>query len=294
MSKRLLHMLVAAAVLAFSAQTVDAQSKGGVLKFATPSARPGLDPAATRTGDAYMLTGMIFSNLTRVSHELKPEPQLAHKWEANATGDEWTFYLVKNAKFHNGRPVTAEDVKYSIERILDPKTASKGAKALGPIEEIIVKDDYTIVFKLSGPYADLALQLGNTFSRIIAKENVDEIANKPIGSGPFILKEYVPGSKAILVKNPDYFEEGLPYLDEVHQIFIKEYAAQVSALKTGEIDIMYFAPPEIIPELEADPNIEVNVVSAPSFQPLLMWGGVKPWDDVRVRQAFRYAMDRDP
>lgn len=293
MSKRLSTILMAAAVLVMSALPVVAQTKGGVLKFATPSSRPGLDPAMTRTGDAYMLTAMIFSNLTRVSHELKPEPQLAHKWETNEAGDEWTFHLVKNAKFHNGRPVTAADVKFSIDRILDPATASKGAKALGPIEDVIVKDDHTVVFKLSGPYADLALQLGNTFSRIIAKENVEEVANKPIGSGPFILKEYVPGNKAILVKNPDYFEEGLPYLDEVHQIYIKEYAAQVSALKTGEIDIMYFAPPEIIPELEADPNIEVKVVPAPSFQPLLMWGGVKPWDDVRVRQAFRYAMDRE-
>lgn len=141
MSKRLLHMLVAAAMLTFSAQAVDAQSKGGVLKFATPSARPGLDPAATRTGDAYMLTAMIFSNLTRVSHELKPEPQLASKWDVSPAGDEWTFHLVKNAKFHNGRPVTAADVKFSIDRILDPKTASKGAKALGPIDEVIVKDD---------------------------------------------------------------------------------------------------------------------------------------------------------
>ena len=64
-------------------------------------------------------------------------------------------------------------------------------------------------------------------------------------------------------------------------------------MKTGEIDIMYFAPPEIIPELEGDPNVEVKVVSAPSFQPLLMWGGVKPWDDIRVRQAFRFAVDRE-
>jgi len=278
--------------LALSAGTADAQKRGGVLKFATPSVKPGLDPARTRTGDAYMLTGMIFSNLTRISHELKPEPQLAHKWEASADSSEWTFHLVKNAKFHNGRPVVAADVKFSLDRILDPKTASKGRKALGPIKEIIVKDDHTIVFKLKGPYADLALQLGNTFSRIIAKENLADIANKPIGSGPFKLKEYVPGNKAIVVRNPDYFEKGLPYLDEVHQIYIKEYAAQVSALKTGEIDIMYFAPSEIIPELKKDPNVEVKIVSAPSFQPLIMWVTEKPFNDVRVRQALRYAVDR--
>ncbi len=293
MIKRISVLLVAVLALALGTIPASAQTRGGVLKFATPSVKPGLDPARTRTGDGYMLTAMIFSNLTRISHELKPEPQLAHKWEASADGSEWTFHLRKDAKFTNGRPVVASDVKFSIDRILDPETASKGRKALGPIEEIVVKDDHTVVFQLKGPYADLALQLGNTFARIIAKENLDDIANKPIGSGPFILKEYVPGNKAILVRNPDYFEEGLPYLDEVHQIYIKEYAAQVSALSTGEIDIMYFAPSEIIGQLKEDPNVEVKIVSAPSFQPLIMWVDEKPFNDVRVRQALRFAVDRE-
>ena len=292
MRTKLSMFFVAVLALGLSAVSAEAQQRGGVLKFATPSVKPGLDPARTRTGDGYMLTAMIFSNLTRISHELKPEPQLAHKWETNGDSSEWTFHLRKNAKFTNGRPVVASDVKFSIDRILDPKTASKGRKALGPIKEIVVKGDHTVLFKLKGPYADLALQLGNTFSRIIAKENLADIANKPIGSGPFILKEYVPGNKAILVRNPNYFEKGLPYLDEVHQIYIKEYAAQVSALKTGEIDIMYFAPVEIVDQLKKDPNIEVKMVSAPSFQPLIMWVTEKPFNDVRVRQALRFAVDR--
>ncbi|MEE8122770.1 MAG: ABC transporter substrate-binding protein, partial [Alphaproteobacteria bacterium] len=120
--------LVAVLALTLSAASAEAQQRGGVLKFATPSVKPGLDPARTRTGDGYMLTAMIFSNLTRISHELKPEPQLAHKWETNADGSEWTFHLRKDANFTNGRPVVASDVKFSLDRILDPKTASKGRK----------------------------------------------------------------------------------------------------------------------------------------------------------------------
>ena len=285
--------LLTAAALALSLLTgpATAQVTGGVLKFATPSVKPGLDPARTSTGDGYMLTAMIFSNLTRVSHELKAEPQLAHTWEANEDSSEWTFHLVKNAKFTNGRPVTAHDVKFSFERILDPETASRGRKAMGPIETITVKDDHTLVITLKGPYADLPLQLGNTFARVIAEENLEEISHNPVGSGPFILKEYIPGNKAILVRNPDYFEEGLPYLGEVHQIYIKEYAAQVSALTTGEIDIMYFAPSEIIPQLEADPNVDVRITPAPSFQPLVMFVEQSPFNDVRVRQALRFALE---
>ena len=101
MLKRTCMIFAAVLVLALSSVSADAQKKGGVLKFATPSVKPGLDPARTRTGDGYMLTAMIFSNLTRISPELKPEPQLAHKWEPNSDSTEWTFHLRKDAKFSN-------------------------------------------------------------------------------------------------------------------------------------------------------------------------------------------------
>jgi len=293
MMRKISLVFVTALSFVLSTLPAESQQSGGVLKFAVPNFKPGLDPAKTSTGDGYMLTAMIFSNLTRIDANLEPQPQLAESWEANADSSEWTFHLRRDAKFTNGRSVVAEDVVFSIKRILDPKTASKGAKAVGPIADVIAKDDHTVVFKLEGPYADLPLQLGNTFSRIIARENLDDLSSKPIGSGPFILKEYTPGSRAILVRNPDYFEKGLPYLDEVHQVYIKEYAAQMSALKTGEVHIMYLAPVEIIPQLKADPNIDVREVSAPSFQPLVMNVEKKPFNDVRVRQALRYALDRE-
>ena len=291
-TRRLIVTVLTLLAFALGPLAAEAQKRGGTLVFATPSVKPGLDPARTSTGDGYMLTAMIFSNLTRVDAELNPQPQLAESWEPNADSSAWTFHLRKDAKFTNGRGVVADDVVFSIKRILDPATASKGAKALGPIKDVVARDPHTVVFELSGPYADLPLQLGNTFSRIIAKENLDDISTKPIGSGPFILKDYSPGNRAVLVRNPDYFEKGLPYLDEVQQVYIKEYAAQMSALKTGEVHIMYLAPVEIMPQLKDDPNIMVLQTAAPSFQPLVMNVTKKPFNDVRVRQALRYAIDR--
>jgi peptide/nickel transport system substrate-binding protein len=292
--KKIFGFIATALVLPLATATLaGAQVRGGVLKFAVPSVKPTLDPAHTSTGDGYMLTAGIFSNLTRADHKLQVKPQLARSWEANADASVWTFHLVKGAKFHNGREVVADDVVFTIERILDPKTASKGAKAMGPIKKVIAKDKYTVVFELKGPYADLPLQLANTFARIVAKENIKEISHKPIGSGPFRLKKYVPASLAVLERNPDYFEEGLPYLDEVHQVYIKEYAAQLSALGTGEIHMMYFVPVELIPVLEKDPNIQVLETPAPSFQPIVMYLHKKPWADGRVRQAMRLAADRE-
>jgi peptide/nickel transport system substrate-binding protein len=285
--------LVAVVVVALAvAPPAPGQKRGGVLKFAIPSVKPGLDPAHVNTGDGYMLTQAIFSNLTRVDENLEPRPQLAQRWEPSAGSSVWTFHLVRGVKFHNGREVTADDVVFSIDRILDPKTASRGIKALGPIKKVVAKDKYTVVFELTGPYADLPLQLGNSFARIVARENVEKIQREPIGSGPFRLKEYVPGSKVVLVRNPDYFEKGMPFVDEVHQVYIKEYAAQLSALTTGEIHIMYSAPVELIPQLKKEAGVEVLEVPSPNFQPFEMFVAKKPTSDVRVRQALRLAADR--
>src|SRR5207237_3009277 len=138
------------------------------------------------------------------------------------------------------------------------------------------KDRYTVVFELTGPYGDLAIQLGNTFARIVAKENVDKISTEPVGTGPFKLKEYSPGSRVVLVRNPDYFEKGLPYLDEVHQVYLKEYAAQVSAIGGGEIHVMYLVPVEVIGQLKKDSNVQLLEVPSPSFQSIEMFMNQKP------------------
>src|SRR5581483_1294732 len=170
MRQRLAVVVALLIALGLAPSPGEAQKRGGVLKFAVPSVKPGLDPAHTTTGDAYMLTQAIFSNLTRVDENLEAQPQLARSWEPNADSTVWTFHLVTGAKFHNGREVTADDVVFSFERILDPKTASPGAKALGPIKKVRAADKYTVVIELTGPYADLPLQLGNTFARIVARE----------------------------------------------------------------------------------------------------------------------------
>lgn len=284
--------LAVVATLLATSVSAPAQKRGGVLKFAVPSVKPGLDPAHTSTGDGYMLTQAIFSNLTRIDENLEPKPQLAKSWEANPQSTAWTFHLHQGVKFHHGRELTADDVVFSIERLLDPKTASRGAKALGPIKKVVAKDKYTVVFELTGPYGDLPLQLGNTFARIVAKEHVDKINREPIGTGPFKLKEYSPGNRVVLVRNPDYFEKGLPYLDEVHQVFLKEYAAQVSAIGGGEIHVMYLVPVEVIGQLRRDPGVQVLEVPAPSFQSIEMFMNQKPFTDPKVRLAIRLAADR--
>ena len=121
MRQRLAIAVTALVVLALAAP-VPAQKRGGVLKFAIPSVKPGLDPAHTTTGDGYMLTQAIFSNLTRVDENLEARPQLAQRWEASAGSTVWTFHLVRGAKFHNGREIgeTCEVTFYGTSFIAGP------------------------------------------------------------------------------------------------------------------------------------------------------------------------------
>src|SRR5438876_3938099 len=116
MLKTLAVVVAVVATLVGTVTSASAQKRGGVLKFAVPSVKPGLDPAHTPTGDGYMLTQAIFSNLTRIDENLDAKPQLARSWEPNAANSVWTFRLHQGVKFHNGRELTADDVVFSITK----------------------------------------------------------------------------------------------------------------------------------------------------------------------------------
>jgi peptide/nickel transport system substrate-binding protein len=288
---RSLILIVAVSAAAVSGPAL-AQKQGGVLKIAVPSVKPGLDPAFTTTADGYMLTQAIFSNLVRIDENLEVQPQLAKRWEPNENNTVFRFELVQGVKFHNGRELTAEDVVFSIKRILDPATGSQGRKFLGPIKDVKADGKYAVVVELTQSFADLPIQLANPFARIIAKENLDKISSAPIGTGPFRLKEYIQGSRAVLVRNPDYFERGLPHLNEFHQVYLKENAAQLAAIKAGQVDVLYQVADSLIPLLRNVPDIEVRHAAAPAFQAITFFIDKKPTDDPRVRQALRLAADR--
>ncbi|MCO5091858.1 ABC transporter substrate-binding protein [Bosea sp. (in: a-proteobacteria)] len=270
-----------------------APKKASVLRYAVPLANPGLDPARIGTLDGYMLTAMLFSNLVHINPELKIEPQLATSWETSPDGLSWTFHLSPNVKFHDGRALVAEDVAFSIKRIIDPKTASRGAASFTMIKDVVAVDDKTVRFDLNAPYADLPFALGGPFGRVIDKANLEQISTAPNGTGPFVLKEYVPGSRAVFARNPNYFEAGLPLLDQVQQIVMSEPASQITALTRGEIQILDNAPKDLLGLVSGNKDIKVLTTASPAFQPFVTFVKHRPFDDVRVRQALKLALDRD-
>jgi peptide/nickel transport system substrate-binding protein len=297
--RRFLEFGAAAAAVSLGAgplarrAAAQAPRPGGIVKQAWLSSPRTLDPALAIQGDEYMIMHNIFDNLVRIDEKLQPQPQLATRWTADDQGKTWTFYLRPGVKFHHGKPLTAQDVVFTVERILDPKTASPGRSVLGTIEKMEAVDAGTVRFRLSAPYADLPLNLGATFGRILPSDRADKIATEPSGTGPFRLAEYRPGDRTRMVKNPDYWDTGKPYLDELWQVNLPQAAAQIASLAGGDVQMIFEVAVPFIPSLQRNAGVSVVEVKSPSFQPVTMASNQKPFDDNRVRLAMKHAVDRE-
>jgi peptide/nickel transport system substrate-binding protein len=277
------------------ARRASAQSPrpGGIVKQAWSSSPRTLDPALAIQGDEYMLMHNLYDNLVRIDEKLTPQPQLATRWAADESGRTWTFTLRPGVKFHHGKTLTAQDVVFTVERILDPKTASPGRPLFASVEKVEAADPQTVRFRLSAPYADLPMVLGATFGRILPSDRADKIATEPSGTGPFRMAEYRPGDRTRLVKNPDYWDQGRPYLDELWQVNVPQAATQVASLSGGDVQMVFEVPTSFIPSLRRSPAVTVVEVKSPSFQPVTMLSDQKPFDNSKVRLAMKYAVDRD-
>ena len=266
---------------------------GGTLKMAWPSSPRTIDPALSVQGDEYMIHQNVYDNLTRVDAKLQPQPMLATRWSSDAEARVWTFNLRQGVRFHHGRELKASDVVYTFERILDPKTASPGRTALGPIEKVEAVDDHTVRFRMSAPYADLPVNLGVTFGRILPADRADKIVSEPSGTGPFRVVEFKPGERTRMVKFADYWDKPKPYLDELWQVNMPQPATQVASLSGGDVQMLFELPVAFIGSLERAPGVSIVAVKSTSFQPVVLATDHKPFDDNRVRMAMKLLLDRE-
>lgn len=287
--------LFAAAALGASynagAQTPE-PTKGGILHVSFPGSPRLLDPPITGSLEEWVVTSWLYNNLTRVDHKLNVQPDLAESWTTANGGTEWTFKLVKGAKFHSGKEMTAEDVAYSINRILDPNVKSRGRSGIGPITKIDVIDPYTVKFTLSKPIAEFPANLTLPYARILPKDTKVNLSTSADGTGPFILKEYVVGEKVIVERNPNYFRKGLPHVDAVHVQVYSDQTAELNALKEGKTDIMWQVRPEQVKLLQGVPAVRVEQIPSGSFVSIVMRSDKPPFDNPLVRKALKLTLDR--
>src|SRR5882724_6001975 len=254
---------------------------------------PGLDLTAT---PAAATAAVVFYNvqeaLVKVDRHGKIVPWLAERWHT-ADNKNYTFFLKHGVRFHNGRELKAADVKFVIDRAMNPETKHPAPANYAAISDIIVKDDYTITFALKTTTANFLLNMARQGSVIYPREAVDTMKSEPIGTGPYKLGEWVRGDRIVLVKNPDYHVKGLPRLARVTYRFIPDPNAALAALKAGDVDAAMFGlGPEHIPELQKDSRFQVIVGETTNDVIMSMNNSKKPFSDVRVRRAVTYGINK--
>ncbi|HYS92250.1 MAG TPA: ABC transporter substrate-binding protein, partial [Candidatus Acidoferrales bacterium] len=200
--------LVATAVAAgMPAAVASAQSKsprpGGTFISAKTTEAPSLEPNLEQALSRHRIDPLFYNRLVEWSAEGKLEPSLAQSWATSADGKTWTFKLRQGVKFHNGRELVADDVKYTYERVLDPKQGSGGRGYLSAIEQIEVVDKHTVRISTKQPSASLLAGMAGNWSSIVPRE-VTDLRRTAVGTGPFILQEWIPQSHLKARKNPDY------------------------------------------------------------------------------------------
>lgn len=270
--------------------------RGGTLRIAFPDSFGDLNPWSLFLVTEAIFTLTIYESLVRYDDTFTLQPALAESWQNSDDGLSWTFKLRKGVTFHDGSPFSAQDVVYSFEQILDPDNGFIGGRTLSFVHSVEAVDDFTVRFNLSRPNMDLPIILAIPITSAMiapAGQTVETLIENPVGTGPFKFKEHIPLERAVVTRNENYWNDRLPYLDEIQLLYIPEIATQVAALTSGDIDMMWQLTTESIAALAGVADIEVVEISASSYQPIVMRIDTEPFTDNRVRQAMKYLIDRN-
>lgn len=267
---------------------------GGRLSFLVRLDATELDPHKMSETSAFVINDQVYEPLIQ-SYRGELQPAIAEKWEVSEDGKALTFHLRDNAFFHGGRQVLADDVKYSIDRILNPDTHAPRAGSFQSIEEIVVVDPQTVEIQLKQPDAGLLTMLSTAASSIVDKDVVDAGGlNGTVdgGSGPFKLGERVAGQRITLDAHDKYWEKGVPYLEGIDIGFNPDDNARASAVRSGTVDFLWRAAPEFAESLKEDEKLKWYGGAGSLSLHLQMNASKAPFDDERVRQAVFHALDR--
>jgi peptide/nickel transport system substrate-binding protein len=291
--KRLALPLAAIFAIAVPGAAVAQDDAGGGTLIAAIDGEPDqLDPHLTSAHAAFQVLENVFDTLVEPDENLEMVPSLAESWEVSEDGLTYTFTLQDGVTFHDGSPLTADDVVYSYGRIRE--SANNGWR-FGTVTDVTAPDDSTVVFTLSDPTPNLLTNIGAFKGMgIVQQANVEsgDITTAPIGTGPFKVESWTSGDSIELVRNDDYWG-GAPSLDGVTFRFIPDATVALTNVQEGTAHWTDNLPEQQVNDLKASEDIVVE--SAPSVE---YWyfspnEARPPFDDVRVRQALAYGIDRD-
>lgn len=303
----LVSALALAGCQADEPQASDEPVEGGTLVYASGDAEPTcLDPHVGGNYPQALIAGQFLESLVSRDDSGEIIPWLAESWEASEDGLAWEFTLRDGVTFTDGTPLDAEAVKVNVEHLQDPATqSSTGYLAMGKVERVEVVDDLTARFVLTTPDSALLESLSQPWTAIQSPAGIargmEENCEAPIGTGPFVVDEWVKQDRVMLVRNDEYSSppadaghEGPAYLEAIEWRFVPDAASRYAALQGGQVDVIDNPQPDTIAAAEESGNLTWLDAPRPGASNRIeLNSGQAPFDDERVREAFIRAVQVD-
>jgi peptide/nickel transport system substrate-binding protein len=272
--------------------------RGGTIKLAFSDAvsYDSLDPGVTSSIFQNTSNGLIYDNLVTHDADWNIQPVLAETYDVNADATEYSFKLRQGVTFHSGKTLSSADVAAVLKRVLDPDSGAGGTSLFEPVLDpsgIETPDPTTIRFKLKAPDGFFLLRLANRVARVYEEGYDFKTLEGSPGTGAFKVQSYKAGEGFEFVRNENYWQEGLPYLDAVNGIVITEAATKAQAVLSGDVDLI--DPPEFeaVPQFESSDAVHVYKSPYGAMFTFGIDGTAEPYTDVRVRQALKMLIDRE-
>lgn len=278
--------------------------QGGTITVANIEDPNSLDPHATIMATASGIMTWIYDRLFYIGDDGLPHGRLAESWEVSDDNLVLTVKLREGRTFTNGEPVNAEAVAFTFNRLRNPETAAPAAEQAGTLTTITALDEYTVEFVFEEPYAPFFFAASGAYMGILPPGAVEELGEdfgrNPVGSGPFMFSEWVPGQQIVLVRNPDYVNVredrenmGAPYVDSIVYKTIPELGTRIAALETGEINIMGLTR-ESVPQFEGNPAFSIIQATETASLNFVEFNYTRaPFDNPDFRRAFGLAIDKE-
>lgn len=281
-----------------SATAQETPQSGGTFNISFLDSAKTLDPTYSNDYAERRVLHLIYNTLVATNPDFSIRPELAKSWEIAEGGTRYVFQLQEGVTFQDGTPFDAEAVKYNIERRLDETVASAQRKQLLPvIENVEILGPLELAINLKTPYPALLAEFADRWGFMISPTAVEkfgeDFGSNPVGTGAFQLVDWTRGTSITLEKNPDYWEEGLPYLDGIVFNSVANEVIGMQRLMVGEVDYVDSLSPDQVKTVEGRNGIEIEKSPVGRWFSLQWQVDKPPFDNVTLRRAIAHALDRE-
>ena len=293
MTRWIVLVVTAVVILALIGPAATAPAPG-LLRIGMESSPTTMDPGLSTDLYSQQVYSHLLEGLLVLDTDGVPRPALAESWTPSADGKTWTFKLRQNVKWHDGTEFTSDDVKYTIDRILNPDSRSPQRGLLSQIASVDATDKSTVRITTRAAFVPILTNLA-TAAYVVPRAYHTRVgrdfARRPVGTGPYKWVEWVPDERIVLEANTDYYA-GRPSIDRVQFRFIPEGSVRLAELESGGSDVIAGIPAQDLRRLRVSLVVDLHEVIGTNYRLVGFNTSVKPYDDVRVRQAIAQAIDK--